>query len=161
MKTIKQAFRQPMRTLAGILLIAMAVSILITCVGQYTAAALTRAELDRQYDTVALTTDAYQELSRSKRAEWWSWYDNLVENQIVGDREDIIESISHTGLLSAYIPEMNADNYTKYHEWNNTNYGTESLGRPHSCAVLVVTLEEIGTDIFGMLLVRDHGLSRN
>lgn len=147
MKTIKQAFRQPMRTLAGILLIAMAVSILITCVGQYAAAALTRAELDRQYDTVALTTDAYQELSRSKRKEWWVWYDNLVENHIVGDREDIIESISHTGLLSAYIPEMNADNYTKYHEWNNTNYGTDSLGRPHSCAVLVVTLEEIGTDI--------------
>lgn len=147
MKTIKQVIRQPMRTLSGILLIAVAVSILITCVGQYAAAALTRAELDRQYDTVALTTDAYQELSRSKRREWWSWYDNLVENQIVGDREDIIESISHTGLLSAYIPEMNADNYTKYHEWNNTNYGTESLGRPHSCAVLVVTLEEIGTDI--------------
>lgn len=147
MKTIKQAFRQPMRTLAGILLIAMAVSILITCVGQYAAASVTRAELDRQYDTVALTTDAYQELSRNKRKEWWSWYDNLVENHIVGDREDIIKTISHTGLLSAYIPEMYPDNYTKYHEWSNRNYGTDSLGRPHSCAVLVVTLDEIGADI--------------
>lgn len=146
MKTIKQAVRQPMRTVAGLLLIAMAVSILIACAGQYAAAELTRREMDRQYSTVALPTDAYQNLSRNQRKEWWKWYDNLIENQSVGDRTYLIKSISHTGLLSAYIPEMEVDNYTRYNEWSK-NYHGEELGVPYNCAVFVITLDEISPEI--------------
>lgn len=146
MKTIKQAVRQPMRTIAGILLIAMAVSILITCVGQYAAAELTRREMDRQYSTVALSTDASQYLKWPESGEYWQWYQNLIENQIVGDRTDIIKTISNTGLLSVYISTMTPDNYTQYYEWNG-NHGTIELGVPYNGAVLVVTLDEVGTEV--------------
>ena len=146
MKTIKQTVRQPMRTLAGILLIAMAVSILITCVGQYAAAMLTRSEMDRQYDTVALTTDADQLLNWPESGEYYDWYQNLVENNAVGERTDIIETISNTGLLSAYIPQLTPDNYTQYDDFSG-NYGTGELGVPYNCTVLVVTLNEIGTEV--------------
>ena len=59
MKSIRQLFRQPLKTASGILLVALAVAILVTCVGQYTATSLTRAELDDNYDTVALLSDEY------------------------------------------------------------------------------------------------------
>lgn len=146
MKTIMQAVRQPMRTLAGILLITMAVAILITCVGQYVAATLTRSEMDRQYDTVALTTDANQFLNWPESGEYYDWYQNLIEKGTVGERTDIIETISNTGLLSAYIPQMAPDNYTQYDDFSG-NYGTGELGGPYNCTVLVVTLNEIGTEV--------------
>lgn len=146
MKTIKQAVRQPMRTIAGILLIAMAVSILITCVGQYAAAELTRREMDRQYSTVALSTDASQYLEWPESGEYWQWYQNLIEKHIAGYRTDIIKTISNTGLLSAYIPTMTPDNCTRYYEWNG-NHVTTELGVPYNSAVLVVTLDEVGTEI--------------
>ena len=146
MKTIKQAVRQPMRTVAGILLVAMAVSILITCIGQYTAAELTRREMDRQYSTVALTTDASLYLQWPESGVYYDWYQNLVENHMVGDRNDIVKTISNTGLLSAYIPQMNQDNYTQYDDFSG-NYGTRDLGVPYNCAILVITLNEIGTEV--------------
>ena len=146
MKTIKQALRQPMRTLAGILLIAMAVAILITCVGQYAAATLTRSEMDRQYSTVALTTDASLSLGWPESGEYYDWYQNLIENGTVGDRTDIVKMISNTGLLSAYIPQMTPDNYTQYDDFSG-NYGTGELGVPYNCTVLVVTLNEIGPEV--------------
>lgn len=146
MKIIMQAIRQPMRTLAGILLIAMAVSILITCVGQYAAATLTRSEMDRQYDTVALTTDAYIDLDLSEMNAYFSFQDNLIENHMVGERTDIIKTISETGLLSAYIPEMTPDNYTQYYEVSG-NYVSAERGAPYNFAVFVITLDEIGTEI--------------
>ena len=146
MKTIKQVFRQPMRTLAGILLIAMAVSILITCVGQYAAASVTRAELDRQYDTVALTTDASLSLHWPASGEYYYWHENLIQDQMLGDRSDIIKTISETGLLSAYIPDMNPDNFTQHYEVSGS-YASAVRGAPYNCAVLVITLDEIGAEI--------------
>ena len=132
--------------LAVALRIAMAVSILITCVGQYAAAELTRREMDRQYSTVALSTDASLYLEWPESGEYYQWYQNLIENYMVGDRADIIKTISNTGLLSAYIPQMSQDNYTQYHDWSG-NYGTTDLGVPYNCTVLVVTLNEVGTEV--------------
>lgn len=146
MKSIKQLLRQPVKTIAGIVLVALAVAILVTCVGQYAAAALTRSEMDRQYDTVVLTTDADRSLSWPESGEYYEWYQDLVENRTVGERTDIVKTISNTGLLSAYIPQMTPDNYTRYDDFSG-NYGTGELGVPYNCTVLVVTLNEIGTEV--------------
>lgn len=140
MKTIQQAFRQPMRTLAGILLITMAVSILITCVGQYAAASVTRAELDRQYDTVALTTDELKYLPWPENERYTKWYQEIVEH-----RSDIVKTISDAGLLSAYIPDLTPDNYTQHFTTAGSAYNT--LGNPYTCAMLVITLNEIGKEV--------------
>ena len=59
MKTLKQLLRQPVKTAVGILMVALAFAVLVTCVGQYTAADLTRNNVENNYDTVALLSDQY------------------------------------------------------------------------------------------------------
>ena len=57
MKSILQILRQPGKSLAGIILSALAAAILVICIGQYSATILTRANLDDRYDTIALVSD--------------------------------------------------------------------------------------------------------
>lgn len=146
MKALKQMMRQPMAVLAGILLIAMAVAILATCVGQYVAAALTRRDMDHQYITIALNTDASLSLEWPESGEYHKWYQNLVENYMVGDRADIVKMISDTGLLSAYIPALTPDNYTQHYDTSG-NAAVAERGAPYNCAVFVITLDEIAQEI--------------
>ena len=62
MKSIRQLFRQPLKTMSGVLLIALAVTVLVTCVGQYASTWLTNENMSYNYDTIALISfDALME----------------------------------------------------------------------------------------------------
>ncbi len=102
MRTLKQLLRQPVKTAAGIVMIALATAILVTCAGQYLAAGLTRDELEYNYNTVALTTRKY------------SWEHEEWIQETAEDHPELIKAISDTGLISAYIPELTPDNYTQH-----------------------------------------------
>lgn len=59
MKPVSQLFRQIAKTLVGVLLIALALSILIISTGQYTSTNLAQENLSDGYSTVALISDEY------------------------------------------------------------------------------------------------------
>ena len=62
MKTIKQLLRQPLKTAIGIVIVALAFAILVTCVGQYASTWLTKENMSYNYDTIALISfDALME----------------------------------------------------------------------------------------------------
>ncbi len=149
MKTAKQIVRQPIKSTAGILIIALAVAVLVTCVGQYTATVLTRTNLDDRYNTVALLSDTYlwQQNESGNRVhlselpdEIQNWIDNTVQT-----RPDLVQADSSTGLVSAYIPELNIDNFSQYE--GGDQMGEFNIGNPYRCAMLEVTLTEIVTEV--------------
>lgn len=149
MKTIRQVSRQPLKSFAGIIMVALAVAVLVTCVGQYTATVLTRTNLDDRYNTVALLSDTYfwQQNESGNRVhlselpdEIQSWIENTVQT-----RPDLVQDNSSTGLVSAYVPELNIDNFSQYE--NGDQMGDFNIGNPYRCAMLEVTLTEIGTEV--------------
>ena len=152
MKSIRQLFRQPLKTASGILLVALAVAILVTCVGQYTATSLTRAELDDNYDTVALLSDEYfWENTPGHRVhhsilpeEYQNWIDDTVTN-----RSDLIKQESYSEVYSAYAPDISPDNFSKYENGDLMDFYRphSCIGNPYRCAVLEVTLNKLGTVI--------------
>lgn len=94
MKSIRQLTRQPLRTLAGILLTAIAVAVLCVSFSQTLAASDTARKLKETYITVALPTD----LEVEGKDEW-------LETAIEAYPEIISQDAMH-GLASAYIPEL-------------------------------------------------------
>lgn len=147
MKTVKQLLRQPIKTVVGITIVTLAFAILVTCVGQYTATDLTRENLDDRYDTIALLTDEafwgpnlFGEIKRQSNLpeETQQWIDETVQN-----RTDLVKTMSSTGLISAYIPELTIDNFSRYE--NGYYMGRYNYGYPYRCAMLTVTLTKIGT----------------
>ncbi len=152
MKSIRQLFRHPLKTASGILLVALAVAILVTCVGQYTATSLTRAELDDNYDTVALLSDEYfWENTPGHRVhhsilpeEYQNWIDDTVTN-----RSDLIKQESYSEVYSAYAPDISPDNFSKYENGDLMDFYRphSCIGNPYRCAVLEVTLNKLGTVI--------------
>ncbi len=149
MKTIKQVIRQPLKSLTGIIMVALSVAILVTCVGQYAATMLTRANLGDNYSTIALLSDKYfwqktpegVNIRRFKLPdEIQEWIDDTLINQT-----DLVESRSDTGLVSAYIPELNVINFSQYE--NGYQMGDYNIGNPYRCAVLEVTLTAVGSEI--------------
>ena len=155
MKSFLQLRRNPLRFLSGVFLIAMAVAILVTCVCQYGASVLTRAELENQYDTIALTTDVFKGDAVELPAEYVEWIE-----QTAASHPELVKCISDTGLLSAYIPDLKVDNYTQHYQLTG-NY-INSLGVPYSCAVLVITMDEVGTELTEQTMLvtdQDGGVS--
>ena len=152
MKSIRQLFRQPLKTASGILLVTLAVAILVTCVGQYSATSLTRAELDDNYDTVALLSDEYfWENTPGHRVhhsilpeEYQNWIDDTVTN-----RSDLIKQESYSEVYSAYAPDISPDNFSKYENGDLMDFYRphSCVGNPYRCAVLEVTLNKVGTVI--------------
>ena len=143
MKTIKQAIRQPMKTLAGFILITLAASTLVVCVGQMLAANNTKETLDNSFTTIALTTGKFQTSEQGAI----SFYKQELPDEIVAWLEEAIKENPHIskevflpGLASAYIPELNPDNYTD-HQINSGVSINEYLqpdpdGAPYSCAIV-------------------------
>lgn len=150
MKPIKQLLRQPVKFISGILMIALAVAVLVTCVGQYTATVLTHSNLDDRYNTVVFLSDTYfwqkneyeeyetQVHLQSLPDEIQEWLDDTIQN-----RPDLVQADSSTGLVSAYIPELNIDNFSQYEDVDQM--GDYNIGDPYRCAMLEVTLTKIGT----------------
>ena len=152
MKSIRQLLRQPLRTGSGILLTALAVAILVTCVGQHAATSLTRAELDDNYDTIALLSDKYfwentpgHRIHHSILPEaYQNWIDDTVTN-----RSDLIKQESYSEVYSAYAPGISPDNFSKYDNGDLMDFyrPNSCIGNPYRCAVLEVTLTKLGTVI--------------
>lgn len=149
MKTIKQVIRQPLKSTAGIIMVAMAVAILVTCVGQYIATSLTRANLDDRYDTVSMVSDEYfwnrtpgnVSYSSQLPEEIRTWISDTVQN-----RTDLVKTVSYTGLFSAYVPGLNPDNFSHYEFGDSlTQQGAYTEHAAYRGAVLEVTLTQVGT----------------
>ena len=153
MKTVHQLLRQPVKTLFLLLLVFLASAMLVICVGQYTAAGLTRANLDDRYDTVALLSDEYfwektpggQAHSPFLPEDIQSWVDNTLAT-----RKDLVKEESHTQVYSAYIPGVAPDNFSQYENGgylDSSNMEIIGAGYPYRCAMLEVTLTAVGTEI--------------
>lgn len=151
MKTIKQVIRQPVKTLAGFILITLAVAALIVCVGQMIAANNTQETLDNSFTTIALTTGKFQTSDQGTI----SFYKQELPDEIVAwleqaakENPHIVKQAAFPGLASAYIPELNPDNYTG-HQINsgasiNEHLQPEPDGAPYSCAMFEIELTDIG-----------------
>ncbi len=147
MKTIKQLLRQPIKTAVGIIIVALAFAILVTCVGQYTATDLTQENLDDRYTTIGLLSDAYfwsvnpsggKRYSSHLPEETQEWINRLIWN-----RTDIVRTVSSTGLISAYIPDLTIDNFSQHLSTYSIN--SYNNGYPYRSAMLTVKLTKIGT----------------
>ena len=152
---MKQLLRQPIKTAVGVIIVALAFAILVTCVGQYTATDLSRENLDDRYTTIGLLSDAYfwEEIDRGRKhlsklpEKTQEWVDSLVLNH-----SDIVKELSSTGLVSAYIPGLNIDNFSSS---MNSGYkmGFYNEGYPYRCAMMTVTLTKI-SDVAGDTIIR-------
>ena len=153
MKSFRQLLRQPIKFIAGLILMTMVASIVCICVGQALAAQNTAKELDKQFTTVALAKgDGGMDANGYLRSvvqipqEIRVWLEEMEQPD-----SDIVKTVANHGLLSASIPEINPLNYTQggfiaevYSEGNRTfyRYDPENDGRPYTGAMLVFTLEE-------------------
>lgn len=140
MYTMRQLLRQPIKYIVGILVISLAVAVLLTGVCQYIATILTRAEIEDNFNSVALYSTAGS-TNWDLNAALKEWVDGIVK-----EPPEIVKTVSHTGLLSAYIPALEPDNYTQHYATTG-NYLDAVYAQPYGCAILVVTLETVGEDI--------------
>lgn len=150
MKTIKQLYRQPMKTLLGILLLTMATAVLCITAGQQQAADTTQAMLDQRFSTVAIPL--IEELVTGQAApDGATISDELLQwmETVAREEPQIVRSLSRHGILSAYIPELTPLNMTTrpygLSQGTAGNYKFQSSPRtmPYSSAMLVITLDEI------------------
>ncbi len=152
MKIWKQLLRQPGKTAAGLTLVTLAVMILTVSVGQVVSTAVTRADLDDRYTTIALKTNSMNQVPTENGMLYTSHFtDEVLEwiDRTIAERTDIIQGESYTGLVSGYIPGMNIDNFSRHPEGNNMGdqqYGL-NVGNPYRCAVLEVILEQIAPEV--------------
>ena len=154
MKTLKQLLRQPLKTLMGIFLLALAAAILCVTVGQYWAAKSTKAELDREFSTVAIPAEQEELTGSTKFYVDQELLDFL--NKMAAEHPDIVKGVYQHGVLSASIPELSPYSEgagTKIPQYISGGMPDEvkllfvSAGAsalPHyDCAMLVFTLEEM------------------
>lgn len=158
MKSIRQLFRQPLKTLCGIVLVTAAVCVLCLTWGQYSSARNAVRKLNEQYNSVALITDetnfnsietdggfAFQ-LSSGLPDEVLEWI-----GETVNAHPELIKLDSRPGLASAYIPELNPDIYVEHEYRHYASVGDYQAGSwipnpegaPYTCAMLEVTVERI------------------
>lgn len=130
MKTIKQLLRQPMKTLFGVVLVAIAVAVLCVCLGQSIAAKETEQRLNETYMTAAFV----EADTNSLQSTWLSTY--------AQEHPEVVKSVSQVGLASAYIPELTIDNWTQH--WHVPLVSNSNMCAPYDTAMLEITLTEIG-----------------
>ncbi len=154
MKTLRQLFRQSLKTVVGIVLMTLAASILCVCVGQALAAGETKEALNQRFSTVAIplvqeNSKGYVSASGlTVEAELLAWLEDMAENH-----PDIIKTVARHGMLSAYIPQMTpfnvttekyiAENITSRDHYEYYQFQSDPYAMPYSCAMLVITLDEV------------------
>ena len=142
MKYLRHLFRQPLKTVTGVILFTLAVSILCVSVGQAFAVRMTEQNIFHQFTTVAMYTDMY-----TVSDDLLSWLKTTAE-----EHPDVVKLIAEQGYLNSYIPELTTLNYTdpengKFHDTNASGPTTVRPwphGRPYSCAMFVITFDSIG-----------------
>lgn len=146
MRAMIQMARQPGKSLAGLLLCTLAAAILVIGGGQYYATALTRANLNDRYDTLALVSDEYLwERYEGGAIQFLSLPDEYQEwvSEVIRTRSDLVKGESWSGGLSACIPGMAPDNFSRHEEGEYLEGYND--GNPYRCAVFEVTLAKVGT----------------
>ena len=156
MKCFRQLLRQPIKFIAGLVLMTVAAAIACICVGQALAAWNTAKELDEQFTTVALPKGmgggGYDEnaIYQSEVAQTDA-IKKLLKN-IAQSNPETVKSYAEHGFLSASIPELTPLNYTQGNliaeNFSGGNprlydYDPEPAGTPYTGAMLVITLEEV------------------
>ena len=154
MKSIRQLLRQPLKTLIGIIMMTLGVLALCVGIGQIYTAKTTADTLEKSFDTVGIMagmtiaqdskfTSSLVLDSGRKAAQW--------VQETAQEHPDIVKQISQTGLASAYIRDLIPASYYEAEFWNYSIGYTALLGTevrpensPQSCAMLEITLEEIG-----------------
>ena len=173
MKSFRQVLRQPIKFIAGLILMTVAAAILCICVGQALAARNTAKELDDQFTTVAVPVqknlrtiiiDGILQDTENSVASEANYDENALRwlEETAGANPDVVKTIAKHGILSAHIPELTPLNYTQsdyipdnfgsgyFWLYDYTPYasrGYAPTGIPYSCAMLVVTLDEIGEPV--------------
>lgn len=121
MKSIRQLLRQPIKTMAGILLTAIAVAVLCVSFSQTLAARDTSKQLLETYMTVALPTNKLQ-------SQQIAWVNSFIE-----EHPELVKQSIRQGFASAYIPSLTPDNYTQHRIADrNTTDRTNELLQPDS-----------------------------
>ena len=145
MKAMLQLIRQPMRSLCGIVLVTMAVTILITCVGQFAAAELTKQNIEYDYNTVAVPNVMYMLNEYGFDTGFLTTEAQSQISEIINQNPQLVKKVSDIGLVSAYVPSLIADNPTQY-DYTGGAISDYYFNGSNCCAVLVVTLTEIGDE---------------
>ena len=130
MKAIKQLLRQPIKAVAGILLVAIAVSVLCVCAGQSIAARETQERLNQSYLTLAFPKSDADGIQSQ-------WLDSYAR-----EHPEVVKEVSRIGLASAYIPGLIIDNWAQH--WHKPLVTTSNLFTPYDTAILEITLTDIG-----------------
>ena len=158
MKSFRQLLRQPIKYLAGLVLMTVAASIVCVCVGQALAARNTAEQLDQRFTTVALpaitsrASDTTNGVSIAVGGLILS--DDLRQwlNEMARSDSGVVKTVAEHGIISAHIPELTPLNYTQssYTVSHNSsiktlyyNFTPQIAGMPYSSAMLVVKLNEI------------------
>ena len=100
MKTFTQLLRQPVKSAMGILLVAAAVMMLISGVGQQVSTQSTRKSIEYQYDTVALFNKKDFGVQTDMSSDELEWL-----NQSAAEHPDIIKSISNSWFFRDTRPK--------------------------------------------------------
>lgn len=170
MKTIKQLARQPLKTLSGIVLMTLAVAILCVSVGQALAVRTTEETLNQQFSTVAIPQEKETAPYLTLDAELMDWLEETAqENPDVikqvarhGLLSASIPELTPLNITSEKFPADNIE-WEEYRYYNTSDgyrpqevtlankeyytylsYQAEPYNMPYSCAMLVITLEEVG-----------------
>lgn len=154
MKTVRQMMRQPLKTITGIVLMTLAAAILCVCVGQSFAAKTTADLLNDRFTTIAIPA-GLQKVDDMVISPSVTLPDDLSRwlEETAAAYPGVVKGIMRQGILSAYIPDLTALNYTqgKYiaEEFTSGNFAfhffePDPYGTPYSCAMLVITLDEVG-----------------
>ena len=166
MKYFRQLLRQPLKFIAGVIVVSLAVSILCVCLGQSIAADKTEATLEYHFTTIALPTTKYNYSEsyftdfEGNKIPYLSWSQTLPEEIVdwientIQTRTDLVETLAAPGLASAFIHELAPDNLTQ-HIYHYPYNGEQESTAPHkleakptySCAMLEIELEEIGEPV--------------
>ncbi len=158
MKSILQALRRPMKTIIGICIFSLAVSIFCVCLEQADAAGRAEKELEYQFTTVGLPTLYYQyetvedvyypiptqpdfAIPYTYQILHTEYPDNLREftASLEETYPDQVKCVSYTALASAYIPQLQPDYYVRH--TRSTNSLASDIGRPYDCALLEIELD--------------------
>ena len=114
MKSIKQLLRQPMKTLSGIILVALAVAILCLCLGQTLVMESYIASLHDVFTTIALPSFFYHSGDEFQAAANFPEEISQAIRQIVAEHPDVVKAVASPGLASAYIPALTMDYAYRY-----------------------------------------------
>lgn len=152
MKSIRQILRQPVKSVIGILLLALTSGILCVSISQYLSAVVTRQQVENTYTTVGLPTTEYNKTvievdgmsavayTVDLPGEIYSFLTDLAESN-----PDLIKGITQCGLNSAWCPDLSPLNVVQAGLLPVGGDGLSHVSAaPYTGAVLAVELTEIG-----------------